>query len=433
MARQKLSSSEITRRKRAGLYHDGRRPLTAKIVQRLKGPGRYHDGLMPGLYLQVSEAQTKSWLFRYQLNGSRERWMGLGAYPVFSLAEVRAQARVHRQQLHHGIDPLETRDAEKAAAKHAAGKKLTFREAATRYSAQHEGKWKNPIHRAQFLDSLTSHAFSTLGDMDVGAIETPDLLRTLQPIWNEKTETASRVRGRIESVLDWATVFGHRPRGDNPARWKGHLDQIFPNRRKLKPIMPHKAVPYAELPTFMVRLRAEKGTAARAAEFTILTAVRSGETFGALWTEFDLDSRLWTIPAGRMKAGREHRVPLSSEAVALLQSLPREKDNPHVFIGGRSGHGLPGVAMRRVLERLGIDATIHGFRSAFSTWAHERTSHAAHTIEISLAHTVGSEVARAYMRGDMFQKRIRLMQEWARYCYSGKAARTGADVVAIRQ
>ena len=433
MARQKLSSREITKRKRAGLYHDGRRALTAKIVERLKGPGRYHDGLISGLglHLQVGAIQTKSWLKRFERDG-RDRWMGLGGYPLVSLAEARNRARAAGLLLLDGIDPIEARKEKKAAAKLAAAVKLTFRQAATRYAAQHEGKWANESHRAQFLSSLEIDAFPIIGNMDVAVIDTPDVLRVLEPIWTIKTETANRVRNRIENVLDWAVVRGHRPKSDNPARWGGHLDQLFPERRALKPIIPHKALPYGELPGFLVQLRAARGVAARALEFTILTAARAGETFGAVWAEFDLQNALWIKPGSRMKAGDEHRVPLSADVLALLRALPRKEGNPYVFVGGHDGR-LSKNAMRRVLLHIGVDVTAHGFRSAFSTWAHEQTAHAIHTIELSLAHKVGNEVARAYMRGDMFQKRIALMQQWAKYCSSGKAARSGDNVTALRK
>ena len=431
MARQKLSNREIAKRQREGRYHDGRRPLTAKIVERLKGEGRYKDGLMPGLYLQVSETGTKSWLLRYELNGEPERWMGLGSATIFSLAEARIRARAARQQLADNIDPLQAKREAKAAAKQAAAKKLTFGAAATEYAKQNEAKWTNAAWRASFMSSLQADAFPLIGDLDVAAIDTPDVLRVLDPIWTTKTVTASRIRRRIEWVLDWATVRGHRPKGDNPARWRGHLDQVLPKRRQIAPVAHLKALPYAELPAFMAELRARESNAARMLEFTILTAARTNEVLGATWSEIDLNNKLWTVPAARMKADKEHRVPLSGPALALLRALPREKGKDLVFVGPAKGGGFSDMAMARVLERMRRDATVHGFRSTFSDWAHERTAHSNHTIELSLAHSPGNQVEKAYRRGDLFDKRRRLMEEWARYCSSPELA--AAEVVAIRQ
>jgi integrase len=432
MARQKLVDREIAKRKREGRYHDGRRPLTAKIVQRLKGEGRYKDGLLPGLYLQVSGTGTKSWLLRFEING-RERWMGLGAAAIFGLKEARLRARAARQQLSDGIDPLQAKRTSKTAAKLAAAKKLSFREAATRYAAQHEGKWSNASYRAQFMSSLQAYAFATIGDMDVAQIDVPDVLHVIQPIWSVKTRTASRVRRRIEDVLDWATVCGHRPRGDNPARWRGHLDQVLPKVRQIAPVTPLKALPYSELPDFMAESRKREGIAARALQFCILTAARVGEVINAEWSEIDFANATWAVPAAKMKTRKEHRVPLVPEVVALLRELPREQGNNHVFIGSTAAGGFSRVALGRVVERMGVDATVHGFRSAFSTWAYERTSHSAHVVETALAHVVGSEAERAYRRSDLFEKRRRLMQEWAAFCGSPVAPPASAEIVPIRK
>ena len=433
MARQKLSNREIAKRKREGRYHDGRRPLTAKIVQKLKGKGRYKDGLMPGLYLQVSETGTKSWLLRYELNGQPERWMGLGSATIFSLAEARTRARAVRQQLADAVDPLQAKRKAKTAAKLAAAKKLTFRAAATRYAVQNEVKWTNVDYRAQFMSSLQADVFPLIGDMDVAAVDTPDVLRVLEPIWTTKTVSASRVRRRIEWVLDWAAVYGHRPRGDNPARWRGHLDQVLPKRRQIAPVTHLKALPYAEMPGFMAELRARQSNAARALEFTILTAARTNEVLGARWSEIDLDNEIWTVPAARMKADKEHRVPLTPAVIAFVRALPREPGNERVFIGPAAGGRFSDMAMARVLERMGRDnATVHGFRSTFSDWAHERTAHSSHAIELSLAHSIGTAVEKAYRRGDLFEKRRRLMTDWAAYC-SSPPARAAAEVVPIRK
>jgi integrase len=425
--RRKLSRTEIRKRQREGRWHDGSLPLSAKRVQRLKGEGRYHDALMPGLYLQISATGARSWLLRFELNG-RERMMGLGSAAIFNLAQARERAREARRQLADGIDPLQARQAAKAAAKAAAAKALTFREAATRYAVQHEPEWHNDSHRAQFMASLKSYAFPTIGDMDVAAIDVPDVLRVIEPIWPTKTVTASRVRNRIEAVIDWCMIRGHRPRGDNPARWRGHLDQVLPKPRKVAKIVHHAAMPYSAVRAFMGELRERESIAARALEFTILCAARTNEVLGARWDEIDLNAGVWIVPASRMKAGKEHRVPLSPRAIALLHQLPTESGNEHVFIGMKPGAGLAGTVMARLMQRMGHgDVTVHGFRSAFSDWAHEQTAHANHTIELSLAHNVGSEVERAYRRKDMLAKRVRLMNDWARYCSSKPVVRAEGD------
>jgi integrase len=270
--------------------------------------------------------------------------------------------------------------------------------------------------------------------MDVAAIALADVLRAIEPNWTTKTITIDRTRSRIEAVLDWCVVRGHRPPGTNPAKWKGHLDQVLPAVRKVAPRGHHAALPYAQLPAFMVELRGgEEGIAARALEFIILTAARTGEALGAIWNEIDLGAATWTVPAERMKAKRQHMVPLSPAAHDLLRKLPREEGNPHVFIGSTGGH-LGDMTLQRLLKRLGrSDITVHGFRSTFSDWSHEQTAHSTHTIEISLAHAVGNDVEKAYRRGPMLQKRVRLMDDWAKFATSPPAARTkgGAEVVPI--
>ena len=343
--------------------------LTAKKVERAK-PGRYRDGEVKGLYLQVRSATNKSWLLRYERDGV-ERWHGLGPADTFSLKEARLRARAARQLLHDGVDPIEHRKAQRAASAAAKAKELTFREAAQRYLDQHENKWKNRKHRQQWENTLKSYAYPILGNMSVADIDTPTVLRAVEPIWLEKTETASRLRGRIESVLDWCTVRGFRT-GDNPARWKGHLAEVLPGRGQVAKVEHHAALPYRELPSLMQALRHREGTAARALEFTILTAARTGEVIGARWDEIDLDGMMWTVPAGRMKGGKEHRVPLSEHAIALLRELPTEEGNPHVFIGPSQGAGLSNMAMTSVLRRMGHgDITVHGMRSTFRDWAAE--------------------------------------------------------------
>ena len=406
--------------------------LTAKRVERTKKPGRYRDGIVPGLLLQISDSGAKSWVLRYELHGC-ERMMGLGPTKAFNLKEARERARAARQLLADGVDPLVNKHAAIEAAKLAAAKILTFRDAAQRYFDQNEAKWRSASHREQFLISLQAFAFPTLGNMDVAAVETADVLRVLNSIWQTKTETASRVRNRIEAVIDWAVVRGHRQPGTNPARWKGHLDQVLPAPRKVAPVVHHAALPYAEVPGFMAKLRTHQGSAARSLEFLIHCAARSAEAEEATWSEVNLDTATWTIPGHRMKGGREHQVPLSPAVMDLLHALPREDGNDHLFIGGRAGSGVTHTAVWELMGRMGQRgaATVHGFRSAFSDWAHEQTAHSVHTIELSLAHAVGSETERAYRRTSMVAKRRQLMEQWSRYCTS-PPAKAGGDVVALR-
>jgi integrase len=386
--------------------------LTAIKVAKATKPGRYSDG--QGLYLQVSKTGVKSWLLRYERYG-RERWMGLGPLHTISLKDARDRAHHARRQLLDGIDPLDARKAARAAQALEAARSLTFEEAARQYFDAHERKWRNAKHRQQFLNTLQTYTFPKIGKFPIGAIDTGLVLKCIEPIWQNKTETASRVRARIEGVLDWATVRGYR-RGDNPARWKGHLDNVLPARGQLQKPNHHAALNYTELPAFMAALGEREGVAARALEITILNAARTGEVIGATWEEIDLVAKIWTVPADRIKGGKEHRVSLSDRAVEILRALPQEAGNNFVFIGQKGG-GLSNMAMASVLARMqhtGI--TVHGFRSTFRDWAAERTSYPNHVVEMALAHVVGNKVEAAYRRGDLFDKRRRLMTDWARYC-----------------
>ena len=425
--RRKLTRSEITKRLRAGAWHDGSKPLSAKRVARLKGAGRYHDAMVPGLYVQISESGARSWLLRFELHG-RERAMGLGSCSAFSLAEARTRARAARQLLTDGIDPLSAKQAARTAAKLAAQKKLTFAEAAQRFFDQHERKWRSRSHREQFLSSLKAHAYPVLGDMDVAEIATSDVLRAIEPAWTVTAVTADRVRNRIEQVIDWAVVRGHRPPGTNPARWRGHLDQVLPPPRKVAPVEHHESMNYRELPAFLAGL--EQGVASQALRFLILTAARSGEVLGAKWSEVDLDNATWSIPKERMKNGRPHRVPLSAQVLDLLRSLPREDGNDFLFIGPRAGHGLARNAFQRVMKRAGRAETVHGFRSSFRTWCSEQTNFPREICEQALAHATGSAVEQAYARSDLLIKRAKLMAAWAKHCTTPVQVK-GSDVVPI--
>lgn len=369
---------------------------------------------MRGLLLVVVNKNNASWQLRYERHG-RERWLGLGPVGIVGLAEARERARAARLQLLDGLDPIDMKRAAKAAAALAAAKAMSFQEAATQYFNQHAAKWRNRKHRDQFLSTLGAYVFPVIGTLPVGAIDTGLVLKCLEPHWHDQTETMSRVRGRIELVLDWATVRDLRS-GDNPARWRGHLAEVLPQRSKLERATHHPALPYAELPAFLAELRHREGVAARALEFVILTATRTNEVLGARWDEIDLSNATWTVPAGRMKGSREHRVPLSAPAVALLKAAYVQDGNPFVFISPQTGGGLNGTSLFAVLRRMGRrDITVHGFRSSFRDWAAEQTAYPNHVVEQALAHTVGNAVERAYRRGDLFDKRRTLMAAWASF------------------
>ena len=404
--------------------------LTAKkVLKLLNTPGRYGDGY--GLALQVKNPNNASWILRYQRDG-RAHMMGLGSVHDVTLAEARELAHDKRRQLKaHGVDPLDAARAAKTKRALDAAKAMTFAQAATAYFDQNAGKWGNVKHRAQFTSTMQAYVLPKIGNLPVAAIDTGLVLRCVEPIWQSKTETASRVRGRIEAVLSWAAVRGYRAAGDNPARWKGHLDQVLPAMAAITKISHHAAVPFATIGAFVAELRESGGSAAHALEFLILTAARTGEVIGARWDEVNLDAKVWTIPAARMKAGREHRVPLSPRAVEILSTAHREPGNDFIFIGQRAGAGISSMAMTMVLKRLGRgDVTVHGFRSTFRDWCAERTNYPREVAEMALAHTIGDKVEAAYRRGDLFNKRTRLMVDWADYC---DAPAVVGDVVPMRR
>jgi integrase len=383
-------------------------------------PGRYHVG--NGAYLQVAKGGSKAWIFKYRFNG-KLRYMGLGAFKTWGLAGVRARALELRQDISKGIDPIAARKTERQKAQVAEAAGITFKECAERYIAGHKKKWTNALHRKQWPQTLEKFVYPTIGKLPVADIDTTLVLKVLDPIWSEKPETASRVRGRIELVLGWAKVRGYR-QGDNPAAWKGHLREALPSRTDVAAIEHHPALPFTEIGEFMVALRKIDGVAARALEFTILTASRSGETLLCSRSEIDLESRTWTVPSERMKAGKEHRVPLCDRAIEIVKDLPTE--DAYLFPGTRKGKPLNGKAMRDVLKRLRADVTVHGFRSTFSDWASEVSDYPDEMAELALAHAVGTKVERAYRRGSRLQKRHEMMAGWAAYCAAESVKR---DVV----
>jgi integrase len=406
--------------------------LTALKVDKAKQPGMYGDG--GGLYLRVTEDAAKNWVFRFMLNG-RPRWMGMGPLHTVNLAEARKRAGEHRLQRHDGIDPIDARRAERLKAQLEAAKAITFKECAEAYIKAHRAGWHNGKHAAQWQATLATYAEPAIGKLSVQAIDTGLVLKVLEPIWTTKPETAGRVRGRIEAVLDWAKVHAYRT-GENPARWRGHLDTLLPARGKVRKVEHHAALSYTELPGFLFALREQEGIAARALEFTILTAARTGETIFAGWNEIDLLDKTWTIPAKRMKAGREHRVPLPARVLAILEEMQahRRAEEDFVFPGGKPGKPLSNMAFLMLLRRMGRgELTAHGFRATFKTWASERTGFQNEIVEAALAHVVGSKVEQAYRRGDMFEKRRRLMQQWATFCTTALRQETAGNVAPIRQ
>jgi integrase len=395
--------------------------LTAKFVERHKKPGRYTDD--NGLYLQIKNDDNRSWLFRYERDGV-ERWMGLGPTHTVSLKEAREKARKARQQLLDDIDPIDARKEAVAARKLAAAKMMTFKECADAYIVASRSQWRNIKHSNQWTSTLKTYAYPIIGALPVSAIDTGLVLKVLEQnieiepvgsLWATRPETASRVRQRIEAVLGWATVRGYRS-GDNPARWKNHLEAAL--LRAGGKTKHHPSLPYDDMPTFMARLRAKESISARALEFCILTATRTSEVIKAKWDEMDFDKLTWTIPAERMKANREHKVPLSDRAMAIIENLPHEEDNPFIFVGANKGKPLGQMALLQVLRGLRTGLVVHGFRSTFRTWCAERTSYEHMVAELALGHTQSDKLLQAYQRGDLFDKRRRLMADWANYCAS---------------
>lgn len=405
--------------------------LSALAVSKLKTDGRYAVGGVDGLYLRVVGG-SRAWVLRIAV-GSRvdsdgrtsvhRRDVGLGSYPEVSLAEARDRARELRKQVRDGVDPVLKRQAVKVQLALETAKAKTFEECADAYIDANRAGWKNEKHAQQWQNTLATYVHPKFGHLPVASINTGMVLDVLQQsvgsagqtLWLNKTETASRLRGRIESILDWATFRGYR-QGNNPARWKGHLEHELPARNRVQKVEHHAALPYVEMAAFMAELRLKEGVSARALEFAILTAARSGEVRGAKWSEIDLEVRIWAIPGERMKAGKEHRVPLANEVITLLKELPREEGVDQVFLAPKGGQ-LSDMALTSVLRRMGRSGlTQHGFRSTFRDWAGETTAYPREVCEHALAHRLADGVEAAYQRGDLLAKRAGLMSDWARYC-----------------
>jgi integrase len=407
---------------------------TKRIAKNLKTVGRYGDG--DGLYLQVNVPGRGSWILRYERNG-RERAMGLGKLSDFSLAEARLRARAARQLLADGIDPLDQKAAQRQQQALEAARNITFQKCAELYFDAHAAAWSKR-HRQAFTGSLRDYVYPIIGAIPVSKIDEPLVLKVLQPIWKDMTVTAKRVRNRIASVLDYAAASKYRT-GTNPARWEGHLEHLLAPPEKIASVEHFPALPYKEIPAFIAELRKVQGLAVRALEFLILTAARSDEVRNAVWSEIDLEQRMWIIPAERMKKAREHRVPLSDRCIEILKALPREPNNPYVFIGAKSGRQFGDNEMYRLLRAQRGGVTVHGFRASFKTWAEESTAFSNHVIELSLAHSIGTATEKAYRRTDLFDLRRRLMANWAKHCCTPtkKSAdvtptKKPADVVPIR-
>jgi integrase len=395
------------------------RRITAREVAAL-GPGMHC--VADNLYLAVVSPASRAWVFRYQSAGKR-RQMGLGPYPLVSLARAREVAEEHRRALIDGVDPLEQRAAAKVAQVKAG---RTFEHCALAYIRDMSANWSSKRHAAEWARSVRAHAFPLLGAKPVADVDLPQVLAVLEPLWHTHPETATRVRGRIEVILDWARVRGFRE-GENPARWRGHLETLLPRKSRVRSVRHFPSLPYAELPELMARLSDEESPAAAALEFCILCASRTDEVLGAQWGEFqsaNLHIDLWIIPPQRMKTRAEHRVPLSPRAMAIVEQQAAIRHSDFVFPGMREGRPMHNGAMIEVLRRLGYPssvASVHGFRASFSTWVTEQTAYPFEVRESALGHIIGSAVSRAYARSDLLDRRRQLLAEWARFC-AGLAA-----------
>jgi integrase len=395
--------------------------LSALKVERAKQPGLWADG--GGLYLRVAEGGSKQWIFRYAANG-RQRDMGIGPAHTVSLVQAREKARDARLLRLEGVDPIESKRARMAALRAADARAMTFADCTRGYIKDNESDWGSARHRHEWLATLSRYAFPLLGSLPVEAIDTPLVLKVIKPLWERIPVTGTRVLGRIESVLGWATVHHYR-HGDNPARWQGHLEHALPAVVKTGRHL--AALPYVEAPVFMARLRQDSGAPSACLRFLALTAARLGEALGATWDEVDLGGRVWTVPATRMKAGREHRVPLSPAATAVLESMRAIRDSDYIFPGTRQGRPIgENTIWRLCKEAAGSDITVHGLRSTFRDWAAERSNFPREVAEMALAHAIPNAVEAAYRRGDLFEKRRKLMDAWAEYC--GKPSAVGTVV-----
>ncbi len=401
-------------------------------VSKIKTPGQHPVGGVAGLMLQVGVAGNRSWVLRVTVGGKR-REIGLGAYPGVGIALAREKAQAARDEIAKGIDPVAEREkARQLLIQQRADEKAqdwTFKRCAEAYIKAKEPGWRSPKHGQQWRSTLAAYVYPLIGDLQVRDVGLEHVREIVEPHWTTKTETISRVRNRIEMVLDWATVAKLRT-GDNPARWKGNLDKLLAERSKVAPVVGHRALPAADLHGFLKRLREVEGMGARALEFVLLTACRSGEARGATWAEMDLEEKVWSIPGSRMKSGRPHRVPLSVQVVQLLRALPRVEGAEFVFPGAKRGSMLSDMSLTAVMRRMGVDAVPHGLRATFSTWCASSTATPFEVREMALAHTLGDQTVAAYQRSDLFEKRRKLMSDWARFIETEPVK--GGKVVPLR-
>jgi integrase len=398
--------------------------LSSLKVTHAREPGMLADG--DGLYLQVKHGNARSWIFRYFRDGKSHE-MGLGSLKAVSLAAARLKAAECRGLLADGMDPIAARDAERLQRAAEDARAMTFDHCADAFIKAHSSGWKNQKHIAQWQATIRTYVSPVFGTLPVQVVDVALVLKVLEPIWTTKPETAARVRGRIESVLNWAKARGYRT-GENPALWKGHLDNLLPARGKIAKVKHHVALPFDQAPQFIDALHREDGIAPLALEFAILTGARTGEIIGGRWNEIDLAANVWTVPASRMKGGREHRVPLSADALAVLNKVGKGEPEDFIF-AGRKKRPLSNMALLMVIRRMGqANLTVHGFRSTFRDWAAERTNFPSEVAEMALAHSVGDKVEAAYRRGDLFEKRRRLMTQWAKFCSDCKNAATVVSI-----
>ena len=401
--------------------------LTSLKVARAKRPGMYADG--GSLYLRVAPGGSKQWIFRYTAPSGRVRDMSLGAVHTFSLAEARERAADARKLRADGIEPINHKRARLAALRAADAKAMTFEQCARGFIKDNEAEWTSPKHRQEWEITLRKYVFPLLGSLPVEAIDTPLVLKVIKPMWERIPTTASRVVGRIHAVIGWATVHHYR-HGDNPARWQGHLEHALPALSKVAKVKHHAALPYAQVGAFVAKLRKDSSVGARCLEFITLTAARLGEAINAEWDEIDLANRVWVVPASRMKADREHRVPLSGAALAVLKAVQAIRQSDYVFPGTRQGRPVgENTPVRLAKQAAGSNITVHGLRSTFRDWASERTSFSREVAEMALAHAIPNAVEAAYRRGDLFDKRRKLMDAWAAYC--AKVETDAGKVVAL--
>jgi integrase len=387
--------------------------LTAIEVKRLTDPGLHAVGMVKGLYLKVAPGGSRSWILRVTV-GSKRRDIGLGGYPEVTLQRARERTAESRELIRQGVDPVDKRKADRAALISAQAKVIEFKDAAIRCHASKAPEFRNVKHRGEWINTLERYAFPVIGSLPVSEIELPHILKVLEPIWHTKTETASRVRQRMEAVLTWAAVSKYRS-GDNPARWVGNLKELLPAPSKISTVKHHAALPWQQVGQFMDDLRKRDGIAAKALEFAILTAARSGEVRGMEWSEVDFSTKVWTVPEDRIKAGKQHRVPLSDDAIAILKAAPRFTANPLVFVAPKGGV-LSDATLLAVVRRMKVDAVPHGFRSSFKDWARSCTAYPDEVSELALAHVNSDSTRAAYARDELLPKRKKLMGEWAKFC-----------------